>query len=351
LKKFGLCRWPFVTHPLPDVFIDVAHVEHLVELVLNCGIVAITADVGFGKTTTLLKLAKLVEERVEDVRPVIVRGPRLTVEDVLYALVQECGVKSKAQTRQQLIADIAKGGKHGKPLLMIDDFDYAPGEVQELVKLLHDHGVNIVLTYRDSGSLDRSVKSRIVYEVKLPKLDVQHVKQLLLDRWLWAGAPGSTFPFTEDDIKQIYERSGGVPRQVLNEASRILIERYLGLTQPVSEGAAAAPGAREVATAPTVEPAKQVEVVEGARQQIQQSSAKPVEHVVKQVEHVQLTPLQKRILEVLKTEGRPLRPAEIAEKVHSTDASVRNALRKLEELGLVKRLYIRKYVYYEFVQK
>ena len=64
-----------------------------------------------------------------------------------------------------------------------------------------------------------------------------------------------------------------------------------------------------------------------------------------------MTPLQKRILEVLKTEGKPLRPAEIAEKVHSTDASVRNALRKLEELGLVKRLYIRKYVYYELVQK
>jgi type II secretory pathway predicted ATPase ExeA len=184
LKKFGLLKWPFVTHPLPDVFIDVAHVEHLVELILNCGIVAITADVGFGKTTTLLKLAKLVEEQVEDVKPVIVRGPRLTVEDVLYALVQECGVKSKAQTRQQLIVDIAKGGKHGKPLLMIDDFDYAPSEVQELVKLLHDHGVNIVLTYRDSNTLDRSVKSRIVYEVKLPKLDVQHVKQLLLDRWL-----------------------------------------------------------------------------------------------------------------------------------------------------------------------
>ena len=61
--------WPFVTHPLPDVFIDVAHVEHLVELVLNCGIVAITADVGFGKTTTLLKLAKLVEERVEMLDP------------------------------------------------------------------------------------------------------------------------------------------------------------------------------------------------------------------------------------------------------------------------------------------
>jgi len=71
----------------------------------------------------------------------------------------------------------------------------------------------------------------------------------------------------------------------------------------------------------------------------------------RQVEPMQLTPLQRRILEVLKAEGRPMRPGEIAEKVYSTDASVRNALRKLEKLGLVKRLYIRKCVYYELAQR
>ena len=342
MRKFGLLRWPFVTHPLPDVFVEVIPVQQLVELVLNCGIVAVTADVGFGKTTTLLRLAKLVEEHVEHVKPVIVRGPRLTVEDVLFVLVQECGIRTKAQTRQQLIEDIARGGKHGKPLLMIDDFDYAPSEVQELVKLMHDYGINIVITCRDLEKIDRSVRSRIVYEVKLPKLDVEHVRRLLLDRWLWAGAPGNTFPFTEDDIKQIYERSGGVPRQVLNEASRMLIERYLGLSKQLVE----------VAVQPVVKQVQQVEEAKPSTVQTQTTAAvKVAKQDVKHVEQVQLTPLQKRILEVLKAEDKPMRPAEIAERVCSTDASVRNALRKLEELGLVRRLYIRKYVYYELAQK
>jgi len=85
---------------------------------------------------------------------------------------------------------------------------------------------------------------------------------------------------------------------------------------------------------------------EGAVKQLEEAT-----EIRQQVLQLQLTPLQRRILDVLRMEGRPLRLAEIAEKVHSTDASVRNALRKLEELGLVKRLYIRKYVYYELVQK
>lgn len=41
-----------------------------------------------------------------------------------------------------------------------------------------------------------------------------------------------------------------------------------------------------------------------------------------------------------------MRPNEIAAQVSSTEASIRNVLRKLEEKGIVKRIYIGKYVHY-----
>jgi len=53
---------------------------------------------------------------------------------------------------------------------------------------------------------------------------------------------------------------------------------------------------------------------------------------------MELTNLERRILEALKEEGRASAPM-IAEKVGTTPATVRTALVRLTKLGLVRRVY------------
>ena len=52
---------------------------------------------------------------------------------------------------------------------------------------------------------------------------------------------------------------------------------------------------------------------------------------------VELTPLERKVLEALKKEGRATAPM-LAERVGTTPASVRTAIIRLKKLGLVKRV-------------
>ena len=52
---------------------------------------------------------------------------------------------------------------------------------------------------------------------------------------------------------------------------------------------------------------------------------------------VELTPLERKVLEALKKEGRATAPM-LAEKVGTTPASVRTVLARLSRFGLAKRV-------------
>jgi len=313
MLNFSFKIWPFVTFPIPEVYVEIQQINELIKLIKSGGLVAIIGDVGIGKSTTLLKLNQVLSNR--DVKPILIKSFKISIHDFLIKIAQECEVKVKQFSTYQIIDQILENCKSGKPIIMIDDFDYLNQEVQEFVKVIHDYGIPIVITCKNLENIDYSIKSRVEVEVKLRSFNLDEAKQLLEKRWIWAIGDLKSFPFTNDEIKLIYEKSNGIPRQILVEASKLLLNK-LGIKF-------------EVKVEHKIEHKPEVRIKEKIK-----------------IEDSKLTPLQEKVIEVLKKFNKPMRPNEIATIVGSTEASIRNVLKKLEEKKLVKRIYIGKYVHY-----
>lgn len=180
MLNFNFKIWPFVTFPVPDVYVEVQQIHEFIKSIKSGGLIAIIGNVGIGKSTTLIKLSQILQN--QEVKPILLKSFKISTIDFLIKIAQERNVKIKKHSIYQVIDDILENCKPGKPILLIDDFDYMNQEVQEFVKVLHDYGIPIVITCRDLESLDQSIKSRVEVEVKLRPFNLDETKQLLEKR-------------------------------------------------------------------------------------------------------------------------------------------------------------------------
>lgn len=267
LEYYGLEQAPFSITPDPHyVFLSEHHRDALAHLLYGIrqggggGFVQLTGEVGTGKTT-LSRL--LLNQLPENTHAALVLNPRLEPAELLQTICEELrlpaggtatpaatptgkrkGTKAAAPAKPggkamfdalgaYLLEAYAKGDR---VVLIIDEAQNLSTEALEQVRLLTNLEtetqklLQIILIgqpeLRDTLARPelRQLAQRITARYHLRPLDEAGTTAYLRHRLTTAGA--KRFPFAQDAVRRIHQRSGGVPRLINVIAERALLGGY-----------------------------------------------------------------------------------------------------------------------------
>jgi general secretion pathway protein A len=232
---FGLSRSPFQLSPDPFFLISSERNQEALASIseairLRKGFVALTGEVGTGKTLVLRCLVELWER--EEIPFAYFIGPRLSTVDFLSYITFELGINVTDPTKGNLLRALygfllAQFEKGLTTVLIIDEAHQLPRNVLEEIRLLTNFEtaqqklVQIVLVGQpeldkklDSVEL-RSLKQRIAVRCRLEPLCEEEIRHYIERRLELAGADAKeTAIFPDETVKAIYRHSQGIPRLV-----------------------------------------------------------------------------------------------------------------------------------------
>lgn len=267
LEYYGLEQAPFSITPDPHyVFLSEHHRDALAHLLYGIrqggggGFVQLTGEVGTGKTT-LSRL--LLNQLPENTHAALVLNPRLEPAELLQTICEELRLPAGGTaTPATTPTGKRKGGKAATPakpggkamfdalgaylleayakgdrvVLIIDEAQNLSTEALEQVRLLTNLEtetqklLQIILIgqpeLRETLARPelRQLAQRITARYHLRPLDEAGTAAYLRHRLTTAGA--KRFPFAQDAVRRIHQRSGGVPRLINVIAERALLGGY-----------------------------------------------------------------------------------------------------------------------------
>ncbi len=267
---FGLRDNPFAITPDPGfLFLSPQHQEALAHLLYGTGedggFVALTGEVGTGKTTLI---RALLEQRLNDVDVALCLNPRLTVLELLGVICDELNVDypRDSPTLKPLLdalnAHLLDAHARGRrTVLIIDEAQNLDRSVLEQVRLLTNletrrHKLlRIILAGQpELGRLLaredlRQLNQRITARYHLPPLSRKETAAYIIHRLRVAG--GRDGLFTPAALRAAYRLSRGIPRLINILCDRALLGAYsLGRTRV--DAAILRRAARETLPAPAV---------------------------------------------------------------------------------------------------
>jgi general secretion pathway protein A len=250
---FGLREKPFTLSPDPKyLFLSDSHREALAHLLYGIeqgeGFIAVTGEVGTGKTT----LCRTLLERLDPSTEVaFVFNPPLSGMELLQAIHHELGLLGGDATRQELTAELnqfllEKKTQGKRVLLIVDEAQNLERDALEQVRLLGNLETNtakllqIILlgqpeldTKLESPDL-RQLRQRITVRWRLAPLSTGETREYVTHRLKVAGA--SKEVFTELATREIHRRSRGIPRVINLLCDRALLAAYAAQSATIGLG-------------------------------------------------------------------------------------------------------------------
>ena len=259
-QYFGLKEKPFSLTPDPRfLFLSADHKGALDHLLYGIqrreGFLAITGDIGTGKTT----ICRTLLERLDSgVQTALILNPLLNEREILSAILEDFGITYPGQPPRKTLIDLlnlflldqAKSG--GAAILIIDEAQNLAPNVLEQIRILsnletdQEKLLQIILVGQrelreklESKAL-RQLNQRISVRYHLAPLSPEETVRYIEHRLTVAGAKGG-IEFTPGAYQAIYHFSRGVPRLINLIADRALLAGYVaGSTcitkEMVSEG-------------------------------------------------------------------------------------------------------------------
>lgn len=244
LSHFGLNEQPFSIAPDPSfLYLSERHQEALGHLLYGAGqtggFVALTGEVGTGKTTLV---RTLLEQKLDNVDIALCLNPGLSVNDFVESLCDELGVtyESGASLRQlsstlnkALLASHA-AGRHS--VAIIDEAQNLSREVLEQIRLLtnletnKDKLLRIILVGQPelqellARNDLRQLAQRITARYHLGELSRPETEAYIQHRLSVAGTQNALF--TKAATRSIYDVSEGTPRLINIICDRALTIAY-----------------------------------------------------------------------------------------------------------------------------
>ncbi|MGD2271022.1 MAG: AAA family ATPase, partial [Desulfobacterales bacterium] len=239
---------PFKLVPNPEYFfMSQSHEEALAHLNYAIsqgdGFVAITGEVGTGKTTLCRVFLESLDESMESA---YIFNPKLSPKQLLMAINEEFGLSFEADNTRELIGALnsylmEKKTEGKKVVLLIDEAQNLAANVLELIRLLSNLEttkfklLQIILVGQpeladllDSHEL-RQLGQRITLKCNLKPLTFKEVKEYIEHR-IHIASPKPVVQFTSASHRAIYKYSAGIPRLINIVCDRALLTAYV-LTQ------------------------------------------------------------------------------------------------------------------------
>jgi general secretion pathway protein A len=246
----GLKENPFSLSPDPAFFYrSQQHEEAFANLIYGVesrkGFIALTGEVGTGKTTVLECLRDCLRKR--DIGYITVANSRLSAQEFfeLIAIELRCGGSSKAEVLfalNQLLVQEAEAGR--TMVLIVDEAQNLERDVLEEIRLLGNledrYGKLLQIVLAGQPELDRKLdapdlrqlKQRIVLRCSLRPFTEKETFEYVATRLERAGMPSQRV-FPPHVLGEIHRRAQGVPR-VINAICDNLLMMTCALGQQVA---------------------------------------------------------------------------------------------------------------------
>jgi len=244
-KFFKLREKPFEITPDPRfLYLSDSHKEALAYLTYAVnegkGFTVITGEVGTGKTT----LIRMVLSRLDgQVRTAYVFNPRLDTEDLLQYICDDLGIKTRPNlSKGQLIYLLHhfllnSYKKNERVVLVIDEAQALNPELLEEVRLLTNLEtaksklLQVVLVGQPeldktlSDPKFRQLRQRISVRYRIKPMSLMETEEYIFRRLKVAGARHEVI-FDPAAVKEIQEKSGGIPRLINIICDNALLTAY-----------------------------------------------------------------------------------------------------------------------------
>ena len=230
---YGLRENPFNVTPNPEyIFLGENHREALAQLLYGVrekkGFIVITGEVGTGKTTLVHYLLDRLEGN-NHTRAAFLFNPKLTVNDFIQYILKDLGVRIQGQTKGEYLHNLHRYllnayRKDERVVVIVDEAHGLNPELLEEIRLLSNLETSksklLQIVLVGQPELDetlsrpefRQLRQRINLWYHLPPFSEKETKEYIEKRLRVAGAQGSIF--TEKAIKEVYQKSGGIPRLI-----------------------------------------------------------------------------------------------------------------------------------------
>ncbi len=242
---FGFTENPFSLTPDPSfLFRSSQHEEALANLIYGVqsrkGFIALTGEVGTGKTTMLECLRDFLGG--QDITYASLFNSRLTVEQffemIAYDLDLHCKRTSKTEVLfalNQLLIDQANRG--GTTVLIVDEAHNLEWDVLEEIRLLGNletrRGKLLQIILSGQPELDRKLdapeyrqlKQRIVLRCILRPFEAGETFEYIRSRLARAGMPEQAV-FPQEVMVEIHRRAQGIPRLINAVCDNLLLTAF-----------------------------------------------------------------------------------------------------------------------------
>jgi len=242
---YGLKENPFNVTPNPDyIYLGENHREALAQLLYGVrekkGFIVITGEVGTGKTTLIHYLLDKLNGN-SHTKTAFLFNPKLTVNDFIQYILKDLGVRVQGKTKGDYLHNLqdyllSAYSRDENVVLIVDEAQALNSELLEEIRLLSNLETSrsklLQIVLVGQPELDktlsqhgfRQLRQRINLKYQLLPLSEKETREYVGKRLRIAGA---TKPlFTEKAIKEIYLRSGGIPRLINILCDNALLSGY-----------------------------------------------------------------------------------------------------------------------------
>lgn len=242
---FGFKEKPFTLTPNPRfIYLSRNHKEAFAHLLYGInnhyGFIALTGEVGTGKTTILRTLLGQLQD--DAYRTALIFNPCLTSIELLRSINSEFGIDAGSEFANELLAELnrfllAETTAGRTVVLVIDESQTLPREVLEQIRLIsnleteNDKLIQIILAGQPEleALLDRpdlrQLNQRIAVRYKLRSMSMEETRYYIRQRMEVAGETGGV-SFTKAATALIYFSTRGVPRMINILCDRALLIAY-----------------------------------------------------------------------------------------------------------------------------
>lgn len=267
---YGFRELPFNVTPDPRfLYRSESHRDALAYITYGVfqrkGFIAVTGEVGVGKTTVVGAFIDLFEPSLE---VAFVFSTKFPFDQLLYLICRDFGLAADGLNKAQMLLAlneflITQNEANRNSVLIIDEAQNLTPDVLEELRMLSN------LETRDRKLLQimlvgqpeleallnmnelRQLRQRIPGICRISMLNREDVENYIRYRLDVAGGRNGGVHFTSDSFDEIFHYSGGIPRLINVLCDRVLLIGYVGNTR-VIDGRVVREGIRDLESPGTV---------------------------------------------------------------------------------------------------